>query len=136
MSYAAGQALQSALYLALTGDADLQALVGGAIFDAPPPDGAPETYVTLGAERVQARQDSAGAVIRHEVTIAVHSARAGFATAKQVAGRIADLLGEGPLSIAQGALVQLRFHKATASRVGSDGGRRIELIFRALVDHA
>jgi len=57
MSYAVSAALQVAVFGALSGDAALDALVSGAIFDADPTGALPAQYVSLGAERARDRSD-------------------------------------------------------------------------------
>ena len=57
MSYAMSGALQAAVFNALATDAALTALVGTDIYDAVPTGAVPETYVSLGRERVQDASD-------------------------------------------------------------------------------
>ena len=134
MSYGVSAALQSALYQALVNDVALGALVGGAIYDAVPAGAISDTYVVLGAETVLDRSDKSGAGAEHRLTISVQSDAAGFAGAKDIAGRISDLLHGADLPLVRGRLVYLNFQRAVARRIGTGNQRRIDLRFRARVE--
>jgi hypothetical protein len=134
MSYGLSGALQGAIYQALQADGVLTTLVGDAVYDALPPGEIPETYVMLGAEDVLDRSDKSGVGAEHRLTVSVVSGGAGFAAAKEVAGRISDLLHGGDLTLARGRLVYLNFSGAKARRFGTDNQRRIDLRFRARVE--
>jgi hypothetical protein len=131
MSYGTSGALQAAIYQKLLADTAVQALVGAAIYDAPPSGILPATYVTLGAEDVRQAADAGGAGAWHDITVEVHSDAAGFATAKAVAGAVCDALDNAALVLARGRLVGMRFHRARARRMGTGDRRRIDLRFRA-----
>ncbi|WP_353472002.1 DUF3168 domain-containing protein [Salipiger sp. H15] len=135
MSYALSGPLQAALYAALRDDAALAALVGEAIYDAPPSGTLPGLYVTLGAERVRDASDGEVAGAWHDLTVAVVTDAAGFASAKAVAAAVSERLHEAELGLSRGRLVSLRFRRAEARRE-SGGIRRIELTFRARVEDA
>lgn len=132
MSYGSAAALQAAVFAALTGDAAVAALSGGAIHDALPPGPVPPLYVALGPERVREAADKTGAGAVHLFPVTVVSEAAGFAGAKALAVAVSDVLDGADLTLARGRLVSLRFQRARARRV--DGGREIELWFRARVD--
>lgn len=134
MSYGVSAALQAALYQALVTDAALGALVGGAIYDAVPSGTIPDTYVVLGAETVLDRSDQSSAGAEHRLMISVQSDVAGFAQAKEIAGRISDLLHGADLPLVRGRLVYLNFRRAVARRIGTGNQRRIDLRFRARVE--
>lgn len=132
MSYGMGAALQKAVYGQLAGHPALFALVGGAVFDAPPAGDLPETYVTLGPEELRDASDreSAGAV--HRFTVSVISEASGFAAAKAAAAAVGDALLNQSLALERGRLVGLWFERARARRSGRAGRlRRIDLRFRA-----
>ena len=133
MSYAVSSALQAAVFQELSASAALTALVGTAVFDALPVGAVPPLYVALGPERVRDASDQTGGGALHEVVISVVTDQAGFVGAKDVAGVISDTLVDADLTLARGALVSLRFHKAVAARVGTGDQRRIDLTFRARV---
>jgi len=134
MTYGVSAALQTALFGALSGDADLSNLVSGAIFDAEPAGVLPEIYVTLGPETVRAGSDGSGGGALHEFVISVVTDAAGFATAKVAAVAVCDVLIDAELDLWRGRLVSCRFAKAKAARVEKGAARRIDLTFRARVD--
>ncbi|MGR3572451.1 DUF3168 domain-containing protein [Brevirhabdus sp.] len=131
MSYGQAAALQAAVFAVIAGDAELDALVGGAVFDMAPEGAVPGPYVLLGRETVRDRSDLTGSGALHDFTVEVVSPQGGFHAAKQVAGRIADLLAGEPPALGRGRVVSLRFLKASARRLGRPLQRRIELRFRA-----
>jgi len=134
MSYGIAAALQAAVWQRLSGDAALVALVGGAIFDAPPPGPLPATYVVLGPEEARARADASGQGAWHRFTVSVVTDAAGFQGAKAVAGAVSDALIDAPLALTRGRLVALNFDRARAWRAGAGDRRRIDLRFRARVE--
>jgi hypothetical protein len=132
MSYASSAAIQEAVFAALTADAGVMALAGGAVFDAVPAGAVPGLYVTLGPERARERSDVTGEGATHDFSVRVVSDGAGFALAKALAVAISDALDQAPLSLSRGRLVSLHFRRAEAKRTGA--ARQIELWFRARVD--
>lgn len=132
MSYGSSAALQAAVFAALTGDAAVAALSGGAIHDALPPGPLPSLYVALGPERVREAADGTAGGAVHLFPVTVVSEGAGFAGAKALAAAISDALDGADLALSRGRLVSMTFQRARARRV--DGGREIELWFRARVD--
>lgn len=131
MSYVMAQALQAAIYDRLTADAVLVALVGEAIFDARPAGAVPPLHVALGAEKVRDASDADGAGAVHDLTISVVGTAAGFSGVKAAAAAVNDALAQGGLLLTRGRVLDLRFARAQAARVGSGDVRRIDLIFRA-----
>lgn len=136
MSYVAAVSLQKAVYSALAADVELQGLTGGHVFDAPPSGNVPDLYVQLGAESVKARVDASGAVSRHDLTISIVRNADAFLQAKEAAARVSAVLHGLTLELERGDLTSLDFLKARAQRVRGAGGRRVDLIFRAVVDAA
>lgn len=134
MSYGSAAALQAAVYQALLADAALQALVGGAIYDAVPPGTTTGTYVSLGPEDARDASDKTGDGATHDFVVSVITDAAGFAQAKEVAAAISDALVGADLVLARGALVALWFLRARARRVEKAETRRIDLTFRARID--
>lgn len=134
MSYVMSQALQQAIYAALTGDATLQTLVGAAIFDAPPAGSIPSLYISLGPEVVRDRSATGAKGARHDFTISVVTDAGGFDQAKQVAAAISDRLVQPLDPLARGRVVALNFLKARARRDEAGQQRRIDMVFRALLD--
>lgn len=133
MSYGVSAALQSAVYQALQADAALSALVGTDVYDALPSGDLPSLYVTLGPETVRDRSDKTGAGASHVFIISVVTDVAGFATAKQAAAAVSDVLVDADLMLERGVLVALNFQRAKAMRVGTADERRIDLTFNAIV---
>lgn len=134
MSYAMAGALQAAIFDALVSDATLNALVGADIYDALPSGNVPETYVSLGRERVQDASDKTSSGALHRIDISVITTQPGFATAKSIAGTISDRLHGSDLTLSRGRLVFLRFDRAEARRIEANAGREILLRFRARVE--
>ncbi|WP_407496083.1 DUF3168 domain-containing protein [Pseudooceanicola sp. MF1-13] len=136
MSYALSLALQQAVYAALSSDTTLQALVGTAIFDAPPAGSIPSLYVSLGPEVARDRSDAGTSGARHDFTLSVVTDAGGFDQAKQVAAAISDRLVQSIGPLTRGRVVALNFLKARARRDEAGQQRRIDMVFRALLDDA
>ena len=135
MSYAMGEALQSAVYQRLLADPRVSALVGAAVYDALPVGAKPDTYVVLGAEDVRDKSDATGAAAEHRFRVSVVTQAAGYTGAKAVAAAISDALSGAALTLSRGRLVGLWFDRAVAGRGGKAGQtRRIDLRFRARVE--
>lgn len=134
MTYAVSHALQQGVYLALTGDGALTALVGGHVFDAPPSGAIPDLYVMLGDEQVRDRSSGSAGAALHDLNIRVVSSAAGFAAAKQVAAAVCDAVIGAEIALTRGRLVSLSFRAARAVREGSPEQRQIRLKFRAFVE--
>lgn len=132
MSYGMSAALQQAVFVTLSGDAAVSALVGAAIYDAVPPGPVPDLYLSLGPERARDMSDVTGDGAVHEFPITVVENGAGFLGAKDAAAAVSDALTGAALTLGRGRLVSLRFRRARARRVAN--GREIELWFRAHVD--
>ena len=135
MTFAYSGAVQEAVYARLVGDTALDALVGGAIYDAVPVS-AEGLYVTLGEERVRdfSTKTSQGGV--HVFTVNVHSSEEGFSGVKAAGKAICEALIDAPLALSEGVLVGLQFVLARADRGDLPSRRRIALQFRAVVDEA
>jgi hypothetical protein len=136
MSYAMSGALQAAIYSALSGDAALTALIGSDVYDALPSGTLPETYVSLGRERVRDASDQTGDGALHSIDVSVFTSQSGFAGAKAVAAAVSDALHGADLALARGRLIFLRFERAEARRIDANAGREIRLRFRARVSDA
>ena len=134
MSYGVAEALQAAIYQRLSADAALTALVGTAIFDAPPPGTAPDLMVLIGPETVRERADITGPGAEHEFSVSVIGGAAGFAAVKAAAVAASDALDGAQLSLIRGRLVGMWFLRAEAKRDRRGQGRRVDLVFRARVE--
>jgi hypothetical protein len=132
MSYGMSASLQASVYAALTGNAAVASLSGGAIYDALPPGPVPPIYASLGPERARDASDKTAAGAVHDFAITVVSQAAGFASAKALAAAISDALIGADLVMTRGRMVRLQFVRALARR--ANGGREIELWFRARID--
>jgi hypothetical protein len=127
--------LQGGVYARLRDDGALAALVGGAVYDAPPPLAPEDTeYVLLGEETVRANGTKTSVGALHDFTVTVVSGRDGFDGAKRVAAAVCAALVDAPLPLEAGRLVALRFLRAGAERGAAPAKRRITLRFRAVVD--
>lgn len=133
MTYAMGGSLQMAVYSRLVADPALDAMIGGAVFDAVP-QAAPDLFVALGPEDVLGRADATGAGARHDMRVSVVTRREGYSAAKAAAARVSDALLGTKLTLTRGRVVWLSFLKARARRDEGEGTRRIDLWFRARLD--
>jgi hypothetical protein len=109
-------------------------LVGGNIFDALPSGEIALTYILIGEEKILDRSDVTGASTRHDVTVSVVSSSAGFSDAKIIAAEICNALVDGSVILSAGNLRQIQFRSAKSRRDTGGAERRIDLIFRALID--
>jgi hypothetical protein len=127
--------LQAAVFARLRDDAELAALVGAAVYDAPPALAPDETeYVLLGEETVRANGTKTSEGALHDFSVTVVSGRDGFDGAKRVAAAVGAALVDAPLALEAGRLVALRFLRAAAERGAAPAKRRVTLRFRAVVD--
>lgn len=134
MSYANAPALQSAIYNALSGDATLDGLVSGAIFDMAPGGVVPARFVALGPEKVAVQTDASGCGAVHDFEVMVVSESDGFLALKEIAARVSEVLDGAALPMGTGALVSLAFTRAQALRRTTDDTRRVRMFFRARTD--
>lgn len=134
MSFAVSFALQGAVYDLLAADGALAALVGGAVYDAVPDGPVPETYVVIGEEDVRDRSCKTGAGAEHRLQVSVITDRDGFRAAKSVAATVCDALIDAVPVLERGRVVHLSFIRARSRRVRAGQVRRIDLIFRAIVE--
>lgn len=132
MSYVLSGVLQTAVYTALSNDAALSDLVGGAIYDALPAGRVPDIYVLLGQERVRDRSDYQVHAAMHEFAVTVMSDAPGYLSAKEAAARISELLDGADLTLSRGRLIRLDFYKANARQRANR--REVEIWFRAFVE--
>lgn len=134
MTVAASVALRGAIAAALSADAPLTALLGGAkIYDQPPASAA-FPYVTLGEQRVT--DYSAGDAPGEEHSLALHgwSRHGGHKEAHAIAGALLQALDDAPLTLADHRLVNFRFAVADIRRE-NDGRTYHALVrFRAVTE--
>jgi hypothetical protein len=136
MSVVHSAALQSAIYQELIGAVSISSLIGANVFDAVPSASAATTYVLIGEEKVLSRSDFGKAASRHDVTVNVVSTASGFSDAKIVASEICNVLDGSALNLTSGNLRNIQFISAKSRRDTGAAERRIDLIFRALIDEA
>lgn len=134
MSYAVANALQTAVYQTLIGDATITTLVGADVYDAVPFGTVPSTYVSLGPEIVVAASDKSGDGAEHRFTVSVVTDAGGFSGAKSVAVAVSDALHGADMTLSRGTLVSVQFSKAIAKRAEDGTVRRIDMTFRARVE--
>ena len=134
MSYGTAGALQGAIYQALQADAGLTALIGDKVYDEMPPGPIEGTYVSLGDGEVRDISDQTGGIADHRFTLSVVSDAEGYAPAKAAAIAATDALLPAALTLTRGRVVSLTFQRARARRVRAGQVRRIDLIFRAIVE--
>jgi hypothetical protein len=130
----AGQALQEAVFSALSADATLETFLGGAnVFDGAPRNAA-APYVHLG--EMNARDWSTATEAGAEVNFAVvsWSRTPGRSEGLAVADRVAALLHDAPLALDGFRLVNLRHLSTETARVEKPEGRRTVSRFRAVVE--
>lgn len=137
MSYAAGVALQAAVYQHLRGDVALAALIGDAIFDAMPVQAPGGVHVALGPEAMRDAGDATAAGSVHDFVVSILAGQEdgrGFAAVKSAAGAVSDALEGAPLALEHGHLVGIYLLRANARRVENGAARRVDLTFRARID--
>lgn len=112
--------LQTALVAALRADAQLAALVGTAIFDAPPL-GAVPPYVAIARHDLLPRDGDGTPGFEHRLTFHIWAAEPSRRAALEIAERVLAVALEGELS---GELtVTLRGHERTDTAIDLDTGR-------------
>lgn len=134
MSYGTAQALQVAIFGALSSDTALTALVGSAIYDELPPGPVDGAYISLGGEDVRDLSAAECGLAAHNFGISVVSSAEGFSEAKTIAGAVSDALVDATPVLGRGRIVSLRFVKARARRVRAGQVRRVDMTFRAIVE--
>ena len=134
MSYGTSAGLQAALYGVLSADASLTGLIGSHVYDGVPAGEIPSAYVVIGSEDVRDRSDQTGGMDQYRVTIGVVTEADGFQRAKEIAGAVSDALDGAVPALSRGRIINLSFERARARRVRAGQVRRIDLIFRILVD--
>lgn len=112
--------LQGAIVASLRNYAPLTALVGGKVYDMPPPD-AVEPYVVMGNFDVHRADVTCKHGYRIYATLHAWSAYSGgFAEVKQIAEAVTDALHDQPLALTTNRLVSLE-HRQTMTMRDPDG---------------
>jgi len=137
MTYALATSLQKAVYQALSNDAALGLLIGGAIYDAPLAQDVADAgrdFITLGEENVRDGSTATSYGAQHDFQIDIHSNREGYSVAKDIAAAVCDALLDADLALERGVLVGLRFRQARAKPGRLPDRRTISLTFRAVLE--
>jgi hypothetical protein len=130
----AARALQEAVFSALTGDAGLTALLGGARIHDGAPRNAAAPYLHLGevSERDWSTATDHGAEVRFDVV--AWSETPGRAQSLAIAGRAAEILHDAALDVPGYRLVSLRHLGTETAREKKPEGRRATARFRARLE--
>lgn len=136
MPTAASCALRAAIHDALSADAALVNLLGGAkVYDEPPPSAA-FPYVTLGEARIADFSAGGDRGEEHQLTLHGWSRQGGHREAHLIAGALLQALDDAPLALTEHKLVNLRFSVADIRRE-ADGRTYHALVrFRAVTEPA
>ena len=133
MSFAVSEALQAAVFAALSGDAAVASLVGSNIFDAVPSGVLPSLYIALGEEKAHNASSKTTSGASHDLAVDIHGDVAGFQLVKALAAAVCDALIDANLTLSRGSLTSLQFKYARATKGVSPDQRVVNLIFRAYV---
>ena len=134
MPTAAAAALRAAVHDALTADASLTALLGGAKIYDEPPRAAAYPYVTLGETRISDYSDGDGPGEELQLTVHAWSRQGGHREAHMIAGALLQALDDAPLNLTDHTLVNFRFAVADVRRE-ADGRTYHALVrFRAVTE--
>lgn len=134
MPTAASVALRVAVHDALTANAALTTLLGGAKVYEEPPRSVAFPYVTLGEARIAdySADDEPGE--EHQLTLHAWSRQGGHREAHRIAGALLEALDDAPLPLTDHTLVNLRFAVADVRRE-ADGRTYHALVrFRAVTE--
>ena len=136
MSIAAAAALRAAIHDALVADAPLGAVLGGAKIYDEPPKAVDFPYVTIGEARVNDFSTGSERGEEHQLTLHAWSRQGGHKEAHLIAGALLQALDDAPLTLADHALINLRFTLADVRRE-ADGRTYHALVrFRAVTEPA
>ncbi len=138
MTYALAWPLQEALFSALSADAACAGFFADRIYDAPPSFG-PEAevdglYLILGDERARDWSTATDAGAVHEIRLEIYAPKRSFATAKQAAAAVSDVISLGTLILTRGRVINTRFVDARTARAENDALRRIAMRFRTTLE--
>ena len=134
MTTAAAVALRAAVHDALTADARVFAVLGGAkIYDEPSP-AAVFPYVTLGEMRIADFSAGGEAGLEHQLVLHGWSRQGGHREAHAITGALLQALDDAPLALDGHRLVNFRFATADVRRE-ADGRTYHALVrFRAVTE--
>ena len=127
-------ALRAAIHDALTADAALTGVLGGAKIYDEPPSNAAFPYVTLGEARVSDFSAGDEALHEHQLTLHAWSRQGGHREAHLIAGALLQALDDAPLAPDGHHLVNLRFSVADIRREADGRTYHALLRFRAVTE--
>ena len=130
----AAAALRAAIHDALSADAPLTALLGGARIYDEPPKSADCPYVTLGEARVEDFSAGSDPAEEHRLTLHAWSRQGGHKEAHLIAGALLQALDDAPLAPAGHHLVNLRFSVADIRRESDGRTYHAVVRFRAVTE--
>ncbi|HEX3653729.1 MAG TPA: DUF3168 domain-containing protein [Rhizomicrobium sp.] len=127
--------LQQAIFAALSGSIDLQALIGDPprLFDFVPPDSA-FPYVVLGGGSEADWSTATEEGTEHAIQIDVWSRETGHKQAKQIAEVIRATLNNAALTVSGAVLIDIRHLSTDFSREPDGQTFRARLTFRAVTE--
>jgi hypothetical protein len=130
----AARELQEAVFAALSGDATLAALLGGArVYDGAPRN-AEAPYVHLGEFIARDWSTATEAGTEISLAVVVWSRAPGRSEGLLIADRLTALLHDAALALDGHRLVNLRHVATETARVEKPEGRRAVVRFRAVVE--
>lgn len=134
MAASASWSLQQGIYQALAGNMDVTGLLGGQnIFDNPPQNTS-FPYLTFGQTRERDWSTGSEDGSEHTVTLHVWSQAGGRKETQEIIETIRSVLKDGPLSIEDHHLVNLR-HEFSEARHDEDGETYHGIVrFRAVTE--
>lgn len=130
----AAGALQKAIFVKLTGDAALTALIGhdGVHDHLQARSHRPCVFIAGIDSRDASTASEAGE--EHLVTLAVRTGEGGSRMAEQIAARVRTLLNDAPLMLDGFVLVSILHRRTAISRDAKAKGHGAEMVFRAVTE--
>ncbi len=126
--------LQKAIHGALTSDAEVIALLGGARVYDDVPRGAELPYATFGASTARDWSTGSEAGSEHMVTLNVWSRHAGEREAHLIMSAGREALDEAEIAVAGHRLINIRHEVSEASRDADGETYRGSIRFRAVLE--
>jgi len=136
MPTAASAALRAAVHDALVADGALTSLLGGPKIYDEPPRAAAFPYVTLGETRVTDYSTGTEQAEEHQLMLHAWSRQGGHKEAHLIAGALLQALDDAPLTLADHALINLRFAVADIRREADGRTYHAAVRFRAVTEAA
>ncbi len=130
----ATQALQAALYVRLTGDAALAAMIGPDGVHDRLLTGSDRPYVRIAAIETRDWSTASEPGEEHLLTLEVRSGEGGNRVAQEIADRVRFLLDDAALTVTGALLVNLRHQRTRTGRDARAKGHVAEMVFRAVTE--